>query len=229
MSNPLSFPAPFMSTRNREKALLEEDKCRLNPFRVQNIVYEILQNHLLVNKPKDLGFSFDQVYDKDETKSKIFLDLSHNWKASTPQKRPAVFIYRGDAAYNLGPHPLGSKAKYDVAESLVVEMTKVKMQVMLNCIAGPVGFAENFADYIKYPFLYFWDNIQREYCFDVFKLVNISAPEQFSVDAKDTFSVKLTIATEFHDMWAIQQDALKLKTVSTHVYTDASEKPLELQ
>lgn len=225
MSNSFSFS----TARNREKALLPTDSCRLNPWRVQNIVFEILQNHLLVNKPKDIGFSFDQTYDKDETKSKIFIDLSHNWKASTPQKRPAVFVYRGDANYNTSPQIFGSKAFIDVPESTVGEISKVKMQIMLNCIAGPVGFAENFADYIKYPFLYFWDNIQKEYCFDVFKLVNISAPEQFSADAKDTYSVKLTIATEFHDTWAIKQDALKLKTVDTDVYTAASEKPLTSQ
>ena len=184
---------------------------------------------MLTNTPGSLGYSFTETYDIDEVKSKIFIDLSHNWKASTPQKRPAVFIYRGDASYDNGPKPFGDNAKVDVAESSWNKLSYVKMPITLNCIAGPVGFAEQFVEYIKYPFLYFSANIIREYGFRNFKLVNIDAPELFNIDAKDGYSVKLTIMTEFYETWALQQDALKLKTVAVDVYTDKTKKPLEQQ
>ena len=223
-----SFSLPHISPNSREN--LEKEGCVeiLSPWRAQNIVFEILQTHFLTNKPKDLGYAFSQVYDTDEHKSQIALELSHIFKGTTPAKRPAVYVYRGPASYG-GNRTFGQKAGIDVMEAEVQEYIKVSMPITVACIAGPVGFVEQFVDYVKYPFLYFWDNIQKECCFYRFRLENISEPEQFSVDAKDTFIVKLNISTEFYDTWAIQQDALRLKTVATDVYFDKTKKPLEKQ
>lgn len=226
--NSFSFSLPHITPTSREA--LDKNSCieNLNPWKAQTIVFEILQTHFLTNKPGDLGYSFTQVYDTDEHKSQIALELSHIFKGTTPAKRPAVYVYRGPANYGVN-RTLGQKAGYNVPEAEVQEYTKITMPITVACIAGPVGFVEQFADYVKYPFLYFWDNIQKEYCFYRFRLESISEPEQFSVDAKDTFIVKLNISTEFYDTWAIQQDALRLKTVSTSVYFDETKKPLENQ
>lgn len=219
----------FLSPTDRELLQKCEEAPPLDAWRVQTLVYEILQNHFLTNNPKDLGFGFEQRYDEDETKSQIFIDLSHNWKASSPQKRPAVFVYRGAADYGGRPQSLGQKAFVDVAESTEGFVSLVSMPIMLNCIAPTIGFAESFANYVKYPFLYFWKNIQCEYKFRKFRLESISAPEQFTFDSKDAFSVKLTISTEFYDKWAIHQEALKFKTFSASIHSDMRENPLENQ
>lgn len=219
---------PYLTKDSRELAQQGKEKPALDPWVTQRIVFEILETHLLRNDPEDLGYGFTQKYNLDPTKSSIFIDISHNWKASEPQKRPAVFVYRGDADYS-DSRILGQKGFVDVAESTEGYANKVRMTISVNCIAEGIGFAEEFANYIKYPFLYFSKNIKCEYGFTNFRLQNISAPEQFDVDAKDTFSIKLTILTEFYDKWAIQQEALKLKTVNTAVYTDLMEKPLEKQ
>ncbi len=227
--NNFNFSSRPESHVGREIAQLTKEECALTPFRVQNIVYEILEQHLLINDPEKLGYPFTQKYNTDETKSQIFIDISNNWKAGSAQKRPAVFVYRGDAQFQVGPNTFGQTSFINVAESETGLYTKVQMPIILNCIAGPVGFAETFADYIKYPFLYFWKNIQEEYCFRRFKLVNISAPEQFTIDAKDSFSVKLTIMTEFYDMWGLIGDDLKLKTVAQEIYLEDGQNPLSGQ
>lgn len=228
MSN-FNFDAiPYISSHSLEKIQGEKDIVGLDAWLAQRIVFEILENHLLTNDPKDLGFGFSQRYNKDPEKSQIFIDISHNWKACSPQKRPAVYIYRGEADYG-GRSVIGQRAFMDVAESTEGFITHVQLPIMLNCIAEPIGFAEEFANYIKYPFVYFWKNIQCEYGFTKFRLSSISPPEHFDVDAKDSFSIKLTLSTEFYDKWAVQQDALKLKTVSTEVMMDIMEKPLDKQ
>lgn len=231
MSKPFKFiGSNYTSTVMREIDEAQKKRCTLNPFRVQSIVYEILKNHLIINKPKDLGYPIEEVFDPDDKKTKIFLDMSNNWKSSSPALRPAVFVYRGEAAYDSGHKTIGGNVVgINVAESEKTIISKVSMPIIINCIYGPVGAAEIFADYIKHPFLYFFNQIEEEYCFQRFKLVKISEPELFTVDAKDNFSVKLFIETEFNETWTVKGDHLKLKTVNFSVYDSPSEKPLENQ
>lgn len=220
-----------MSRVNREIEEKKPKECRLTPFRAQSIVFEILKNHLILNKPTDIGFPFSETYDPDITKTKIFIDMSNNWKACAPQMRPAVYVYRGDANYAAtGKQTIGGGViGRNPAESEESFMRTVSMPIMLNCIHAPIGAIETFVDYIKYPFLYFGKQIAEEYCFTKFKLVAISSPEQNLSDAKDAFSVKITIDTEFTDTWGIKGDHLKLKTVQFSMYNDITEKPLENQ
>lgn len=231
MMNNFHFSTPHISSVVREIEEKKRMQCALTPFKAQNIVFEILKNHLIINKPKDLGFPFEEAYDVDETKSKIFIDLSNNWKTSSPQKRPAVFVYRGEANYapqnsmTVGANVIGR----NVAESEESYMRKCSMPIILNCIHSPIGAIETFVDYIKYPFLYYSKIIQEEYCFTKFRLTTISAPEQNLVDSKDAFSVKLVIDTEFNDTWMIKGDHLKLKTVNFSMYTNLTEPPLTQQ
>jgi hypothetical protein len=226
----VNFDPTYTSRVSRELAQVRSEKCQLTPFKAQAIVFEILKNHLMVNKPQDLGFPFSEVYDPDETKSKIFIDLSNNWKSSSPQKRPAVFVYRSDANYDAGPKLTNNNLiGINVAESEEVMLKTVSMQVMLNCIHSPVGAVESFADYIKYPFLYFSKQIKEEYCFRQFKVLTIGAPEANQTDAKDAFSVKITLALEFYDTWMTKGDHLKLKSMQSSVTMHDSNEPLTLQ
>jgi hypothetical protein len=230
MSN-FPFKGNYVSKVGRELAQAKIDKCSLTPFKAQAVVFDILKNHLITNQPADLGYPFEETYSPDETKSKIFIDLSNNWNPRTPHKRPAVFVYRGTAEYGKsGTNTIGhNRIGANVAESEESFARICSLPIMLNCIQGPVGAAETFADYIKYPFLYFSKRIMEEYCFIKFKLSSISTPEHYLVDGKDVFSVKLNIDTEFFDTWQLKGDHLKLKSVHNSVYTELNEKPLENQ
>ncbi len=215
---------------DRERTQLAKAPCSLTPFRAQAVVFDILKNHLICNQPKDLGYPMEETYNVDETKSKIFIDMSNNWKASSPQKRPAVFVYRGNAEYDKGVKLIGANSiGMNVAESEEDFITTVSMPIMLNCIYYPIGGVEIFADYIKHPFLYFQKEIQAEYCFSKFRVASISAPEQYEPDAKTSFSVKITLDVEFKDIWRIKGDHLKLKTIGLSTALYPSEKPLENQ
>lgn len=228
MAESFNFTLPYISSNTKELSDQENPPCSLSPWKVQNIVYEILETHLLTNSPESLGYSFKQKYSKNENESTIALDISHNFKGTTPSKRPAIFVYRGDARYGAGPRVMAQRIHSNIPEAEYAQMTKVELPITVACIAGPVGFVEMFADYVKYPFLYFWKEIEEEYCLYKFRLLNVSNPEPYA-DAKDTFAIKIDLIAEFYDTWAIQQDALRLKTVQLGIVRNESEKPLENQ
>lgn len=228
--NNFRFSTPYTSRVLREVQQTSRPECQLTPFRVQAIVFDILKNHLILNNPKDLGFPFDETYDPDPAKSKIFIDLSNNWKTQAPQKRPAAYVFRGEAEYGkANTNFIGELMSSDPMTSEDTYMKIVTMPIVINCIHSPVGAAESFAEYIKYPFLYFSKQIKEEYCFLKFKLASVSPPEQNLNDAKDAFNIKMIIETEFSDAWIVKKDDLKLKTVNTSVYTELTEKPLQNQ
>jgi hypothetical protein len=219
---------PYISKQTQER--ISQSKCLnvLTPFKAQEVVYEILENHLITNDPAALGFGFHERYDTVQERSQIFLGISNDFKAKTTNKRPAVYVIRGDASIQ-SSQTIGQTVGSNVADSLDFQNNKIVMPISVVCIATNVGFTESFADYIRYPFMYFSMQIEKEYCFHKFRLVNISSPKAFTVDAQASFSIELRIDTEFNDTWTIRKDDLKLRSVVTTVFTDDSGSPLENQ
>jgi hypothetical protein len=208
----LILPKKLIDLQEVEKDSRKKYCNALTPFKVANIIYEITVNHLLANDPEEMGYGFKQKYNIEKEKSSIFIDISNNWKADTAQKRPAIFIARQEAKLN-SSQTLGQRINSNVQESENSYITRTEMNIAVICIAGPLGFAEEFADYVRQPFMYFSQIIENEYCFHKFRLAEITTPKLFGVDARDTFSIELIISTEFDDTWTIKGDDLKLRTV----------------
>lgn len=219
-----SFSLSYYSRQQRE--LADKAKCPpvMSPFDVITVVYEVIQAHMLMNPPDKLGFAFAQKYSQDENASDIALEVKYDWKGKAPQKRPAVFIGRGDARLN--SPTLGQGIGYNVAESEEIRTNLFVLPISVTTIAQGIGFAEQFAEYIKYPLMYFAQEIQKEYRFHKFRLVNVGRPEIFDRDAKDTYAVDLTLETQFYDTWMVKGDHLKLKTMATTIVTGDPQKPL---
>jgi hypothetical protein len=193
-----------------------EDKIRLNPWTVQNIVYELVINHLANNTPRSLGFPFDQVYNPDRTKSDYFIDLGFNWDAATVQKRPAAFITRGKCKYD-APYFKGQLGQGNMKESDDAKTVMAGMGVAIKCIATNVGFAEQWAEFVKIGIMHHQWTIQRDYGFRKFRLHSVSEPS-ILIESKEHFNVVLEIETEFVEGWIVHGDDLKLKTVSKIIY-----------
>lgn len=204
----------------------EGRKLYLNPWNVQNIVYELIHNFMLTNDPKSMGYTFDQKYDIQKEKSQIYLDISYNWKAEMASKRPAIFISRGEATIK---HPtIRAQIGSNAAESQTSKMGIVSLPISVMVCASPVGFVEQLADYVKQPFAYFDQVIQCDFKFLRFRLVSIGQP-QIYVEAKDNFVVELSLQIEYNDNWIVSGDDLKLKTISTIIFDSVLKKPLEIQ
>lgn len=218
---------PYISDVEREAR--EKHSCKhfhLTPWIVQNIVYELIVNHFLTNDPQSMGYVFTQKYSPIKEQSQIYIDNSYNWKADVASKRPAIFISRGDVSlsYPTIGQGIGSHAQ----DSEQFRFAQQKMPISVIVVASPVGFVEQLADYVKYPLIYFAQEIQRDFCIGQFRLTSIGRP-QILVEAKDNFSIELSISTEFNDRWVVRGDDLKLKTVKGTIFDTVFEKPLENQ
>lgn len=221
-----SFNLSRITKEARETADLKHKKCSLSPFRVVNIMYEILEEHLITNDPATLGYSFSQRYHPDQKQSTISLDVNYNWKADKAGKRPAIYLSRGDAITN-GSLTLGQTMSIDVPSSTEDRIGLVSLPISINVLANGLGFAEEFADYVKYPFMYYAKEISEEYCFKKFRLVRVGRPELYLSDSKDCFLIELSVLTEFYDLHSITGDYLPFKTMHTEVLLDDDQKSFQ--
>jgi hypothetical protein len=215
----------YVSPYNRELAERDERVMVLTPWTVQNICYEIIKNYMLTNPPQSQGYKFAQTYDVDDLKTGIALEIAFNYKDVSVQKRPAVFVSRGETAFRfptinqmIGANPRESeKTKYAMLE----------MPINVAVLATNVGFAEQLAEYIFTAFLRFQEVIKKDFCLRQFKLVTLSAP-QIYLESKDHFVINILLDAVFDMGTVVKGDDLKLKTVSYQIFTGClNDSPLQ--
>jgi len=222
------YTSEYITDTQRELNDQVRPQLVLTPWVVQNIVYELIANHFASNDPAQMGYTFEQRYNPSKEKSQIFLDIAYNWKADVANKRPGIFVERGEASYNSPTMKqlIGS----NIAESETDHFAYVTLPISVTVVAGPVGFVEQLADYVKYPFLYFSQQIQNDFCFQKFRMKKLGAPKLLeNLDAKDHFSIEIPLEIVFIDSWRITGDHLKLKTISLDIIDKITKKPLERQ
>ena len=208
------YVAPFI----RED--VEEDKkiLVLTPWTVQNICYELLANYMMENSPQSMGYTFAQKYDPDPLKTSIFMDIAYNYKDTVVQKRPAIFITRGDAKFNYPT--MNQTVEQNYRDSEVTKMAIVTMPLNIEIIATNVGFTELFAQYVYTIFLRFREVITKDFKLRQFSLQALSSPQLYP-ESKDHFKISLGVATCFDMGYILKGDDLRLKTVSFTVFTEA--------
>jgi len=118
----------YVSSETREKTERADERLLfLNPWTVQSVVYEILQNYMLTNEPKSMGYTFSHKYALKKEESGIDLDIAYNFKPDTASKRPAIFIARGDA--QLVYPTMGNLVGSNVEESEEYKLAKVRLPI----------------------------------------------------------------------------------------------------
>jgi hypothetical protein len=214
----------YITPVSREIAQKASECINLNPWVVQNLVYKLIQNYMLTNDPKVMGYTFDQKYDLDSSKSDIDLAISYNYKADVASKRPAVFVGRENAEIKYPT--FGQSIGGNVAESENTMLGLISLPIRVFVVASPLGFAEQLADYVKQPLMYHAQTIQQDFGFMKFRLMQISKP-QILVEAKDNIVVELVLQINYSDGWTVIGDHLKLKTVSGAIFDSLKAKPIE--
>lgn len=220
MSDPTSLAAQEVETATAGDCPVAS--LVLSPWTAQNLVLELVANYSYNNPPRSMGYPFDQTYDPDRKKTTIFIDLAYNWDAATVQMRPAIFIQRGDAAYNF-PTMGGTFGGSNHAESNYAKAGICAMPIFVKCIATNVGFTENLADYVRQGLMQHQYTIQQDFGFRKFRLKQATAPTIY-IEAKEHFQVVLGIEAEFTEGWIIHGDDLKLKTVSRSLFDGATNR-----
>jgi len=196
----------------------------LNAWTMQNIVYEIIAGYMAANDPETLGFSFKQKYDPDITKTSIFLDIAYNWQQAKSDKRPAIFIQRGDV--NLTTPTIGQTfSDPNIKESEEDRFTLNQMEVKVSVIGTNLGFAEQLAEYVKQPLISFAKEVRRDFNLRRFRLVSLGSPKNI-VDPKDHFVIELLLQTAFDEGWTVKGEHLKLKTISKQIFDQVTKRLL---
>lgn len=216
----------FITKQDRELTEQIEEYLHLNPWNVQQIVYKIIQTFMLSNDPKKMGYTFDQKYAIKKEDSQIDLEIAFNYKADTASKRPAIFIARANA--DIRYPTMRNLVGMNPAESEQFKLAMISLPITVSVVAGPVGFVEQLADYVKQALMYFAQNIQNDFGFARFRLVSIATPK-FYLESKENFVVELALQVEYNDNWVVRGDHLKLKTFSAAIFDSVVKKPLELQ
>lgn len=215
----LAYNSPYL----REKEEQDVKKIILTPWTVQNICYEVIKNYMTENPPQQEGYRFSQTYDPDDLKTGISLEIAYHYKDIVVQKRPAIFVSRGDVAFKFPSinQVIGLNSK----NSQKIRFAMLEMPVNLMIIATNVGFVEQLAEYVFKIFLRYQEVIKDDFCIRQLKLVTMSAPELY-LESKDHFVVNVQLLATFDMGATITKDDLRLKTVATAVFTNCSEQPL---
>jgi hypothetical protein len=195
----------------------------LTPWTVQNICYEIVKNYMLENPPQKEGYKFAQVYDADEYKTGISLEIAYHYKDAVIQKRPGIYVSRGAATFQFPT--INQMMGVNHRESEKTKFGMLHMPINLAVVATNVGFAEQLAQYVFKIFLRYQEVIRNDFCLRQFKLVSLSEPTLY-LESKDHFVVNVVLQAVFDMGSVIKGDDLKLKTISYTVFTSCAEQPL---
>jgi hypothetical protein len=216
----------YVSPFTRDTPTPEETSSKnlvLTPWTVQNICYEMAANYMLANDPRAQGFVFSQRYHRDPKKSEVFLDLAYNYKDDVVQKRPAVFVSRGEAKYNYPT--FNQQIGGDSRNSEKAKLSILEMPIVVTVVGTNVGFAEQFAQYLSRVYLDHAEEIRRDFFLRKFRLESMTTPTLY-LESKEHYAVSLNLYTAFDMGFTITGDHLKLKTVSFTVFTSCAESPL---
>jgi len=197
----------------------------MSPWIVQGIIYELITGFFTRNTPESLGYPLPITYDPDKLKSGIYVDIAYNYNAAAANKRPSIFISRGDC--DIGGKTMGHTVEGgSIADSTAARLLLNTVPINVAVIASPIMMVELLADYTKQAFISFQQEIQRDFRFRRFRLREVSKP-QIYVEAKEYFVVNLSIEVVYDEGWILRRDDLKLKTVSMAIF-DALDTQLRL-
>ena len=217
----VGYVSPFL--RDEPSVDISGKNLVLTPWTMQNICYELAANYMLTNQANTQGYVFNQKYDRDPRKSEIFLDISFNYRDDVIQKRPAVFISRGDVKYNYPT--FNQQIGGDSRESRKDKLAILQMPIQVSVIATNIGFVEQFAEYLSRVYIDHSEEIRRDFFLRAFRLESLTTPTMY-LESKEHFVITLNLSTSFDMGFTITGDHLKLKTVSFTVFTSCAESPL---
>lgn len=211
----------ILTVEQAQSALESPSVIPLSPWAVQGIIYELITKFFTANSPESMGYPLKLKYDPDKLKSDIYVDIAYNYNGSAANKRPSIFISRGDcdiAGKTMGHQIPGGHP----ADSTLARLLINQLPINVAVIAAPVAMVELLADYTKQAFISFQQEIQCDFGFRRFRLHNVSRP-QIYVEAKEYFVVNLSIEVVYDEGFMLKRDDLKLKSVGLAIFESLAE------
>lgn len=218
-TNDIGYITPY----DREVYAKDERVMVLTPWTVQNICYEVIKNYMIENPPQDEGYKFTQRYSPDDLESGISLEIAYHYKDAVVQKRPGIYVSRGETGFVFPT--INQLIGINTAESEKQRFAMLQMPINIAVVATNVGFAEQLAEYVFKIFLRYQEVIKQDFCIRQFKLASLGAPQLY-LESKDHIFVNIALLATF-DMGAmIKGDDLKIKRMSYAIFTSCIDQPL---
>jgi hypothetical protein len=178
------------------------------------------------NPPQKEGYAFAQKYDPDNIKTGISLDIAYHYNDAVIQKRPGVFVSRGEVTF---AYPtMNQMIGMNVRESEKEKFSLLQMPVVVSVVATNVGFVEQLAEYVFRIFVRLQEVIRNDFSLRQLKVQTLGQPALY-LESKDHFKIDITLLSAFDMGTVIKRDDLKLKTLSYTVFTSCVEQPLTQQ
>lgn len=210
-----------VTIEQKQACAVAPELVSMSPWVVQGIIYELITRFFSNNPPEAMGYPLRLRYDPDKLKSDIYVDIAYNYNAQAANKRPSIFISRGDC--KIGGKTMGHAVPGgNIAASTTTKLLINQVPINVAVIASPVAQAELLADYTKQAFVSFQQEIQADFGFRRFRIVEVSKP-QIYVEAKEYFVVNLSIEVVYDEGWTLRRDDLKMKTVGMAIFDALTE------
>ena len=104
----------------------------------------------------------------------------------------------------------------NVMESVRTKMAITELPIVIKVINTDIGQVEQLASWIRNMLLTYQLEIQNDFCLRRFRVRSMTSPKIYE-EAKENFEVGIVLDVVFDENFQVQQDALRLKTVSSEI------------
>jgi hypothetical protein len=183
------------------------------PRVLYGIFVEVIRQYYMNFEGHPMGTP-TKVWDKDPTKTEIWIDTEHRWVDDHPEFRPAIFVALSPITYESLTGRKDGAMNYDVKDSTEYFSRSGTGTVSFVHIGGTCGEALALADSTMDYLDAFGKVIRDDFCFTSFNLTGRVPLQQMPKESKERYGSTVTCSYQFQDRWSLKQEAQLLKIVT---------------
>jgi len=185
-------------------------QIRKTPLVLYGIFLELVRQ--FYSKDENQPIDISKVWDRDVAKTEIWIDTEYVWEDESPEFRPAIYVKLGDIKFSSYTGRHDGLAGMDIEQGEYhysrtgdgqvswVHIARAKTEAVLLS-----GSTLDYIDALS-------DIIRRDFCFDTFKVINLS-PLSLDKESRERYRSIVTASFSYQDTWAIKRESPKLKKI----------------
>lgn len=185
---------------------------RKTPTVLYGIFTELLQQFWGTAPGERIFGTPDVQWDKNPSKTTIWVDSELRWEATHPEFRPAIYVKLSPIQHGTVSGGTSPLILTDVQEAVRHYARTGQGTVSFVHVGSTSGEACSLADATMDYLDAFSPVIVDDFCFDWFNLVSRTPVQQADKDSKEKYASVVTYEYRFTDNWTIKQEAPKLKS-----------------
>ena len=194
------------------EAVLRGRQIRKTPLVMTGIFLEILRGYFRTG-------STQFRWTEETSESKVFIEPTHKLNFEEVQKRPALYVSRGDFQYGID-----NRVGWNDQLSTDPTTGRTEFTVLVNCVmqvipvAKKAGEVERLAEEASEALLVFKQLVREDFGFLRFDLAAIGQLGILQEDS-ETFTAPIAVRTQFQEVWTIRRMTPKVKRIILDMVT----------